>query len=80
MHLWWVSSDAAGDIFFYVGDRLLTPMACREDPNWIMCKNAQVLDRDSVYTKTIVEADGSFGGCPSGDRTCTAYGAVVPHN
>eukprot|EP00035_Acanthoeca_spectabilis_P003122 m.91471 g.91471 ORF g.91471 m.91471 type:complete len:208 (-) comp11939_c0_seq1:1600-2223(-) len=53
-------------------------MACREDPNWIMCKNAQVLDRDSVYTKTIVEADGSFGGCPSGDRTCTAYGACNP--
>lgn len=39
-----------------------------------MCRNAAVLDKDSVYTQTTVEADGSFGGCPDGERACSKYG------
>ena len=28
------TGDAAGDLFFFLGDRLLIPMACRHDPGW----------------------------------------------
>ena len=28
------TGDAAGDLFFFLGDRLLIPMACRHDPHW----------------------------------------------
>jgi hypothetical protein len=43
-----------------------------------MCKGQQILDHDSVYTKSIVEVDGTFGGCPGGERTCSKYGACNP--
>ena len=43
-----------------------------------MCRNAAVLDKQSVYTETVIEADASFGGCPGGERGCSAYGACNP--
>ena len=36
-----------------------------------MCKDQQMLNHDSVYTKYILEVDGTFGGCPSGSPHCT---------
>jgi hypothetical protein len=29
------TADAAGDVFFFLGDRLLIPTACRNDPHWV---------------------------------------------
>jgi len=72
------TGDAYGDIFFYLGDRLQEPMACRHDPSWEMCRTKSTLDRDSVYTMTVLEVDSTFGGCPSGARTCSKYGACNP--
>ena len=72
------TADANGDVFFYLGDRLLIPMACRHDPGWMMCKGQQLLDHDSVYTKYIVEVDSTFGGCPTGGARCTKYAACNP--
>lgn len=72
------TADAKGDIFFYLGDRFQTPMACRHDPSWYMCRNERDLARDSVYTETVVEVDGTFGGCPTGARACSHYAACNP--
>ena len=43
-----------------------------------MCKDQQLLDHDSVYTKYTLEVDGTFGGCPSGSPHCTRYAACNP--
>lgn len=70
--------DALGDIFFYFGDRFLIPAACRQDPTWYLCKTQQELSHDSVYTQYTLEVDGSYGGCPSGARSCNKYAACNP--
>eukprot|EP01052_Picozoa_sp_SAG31_P046111 SAG31_NODE_8685_length_1406_cov_1.308340_2_plen_133_part_00 len=72
------TADANGDVFFFLGDRLLIPMACRHDPSWMMCRGQELLDHDSVYTKYTVEVDGTFGGCPMGDAHCTKCAATAP--
>ena len=59
-------------------DRLLIPMACREQPNWSMCSGQEKLSHNSVYTKYELEVDGTFGGCPSGAAHCTKYAACNP--
>ena len=43
-----------------------------------MCKTQQELSHDSVYTKYTLEVDGSYGGCPSGARSCSKYAACNP--
>ena len=72
------SADAAGDLFFFLGDRLPEPMHCRADPTYPMCASMAIVRHDSVYTKYVLEVDGSFGGCPSGDAACTRYGSCNP--
>ena len=43
-----------------------------------MCKDQQELDHDSVYTQYTLTVDSTFGGCPSGARDCSKYGACNP--
>jgi hypothetical protein len=72
------TADPRGDIFFYFGDRLLIHTACRNDPSWYLCKDQQELEYNNVYTKYLVQVDSTFGGCPSGARNCSKYGACNP--
>jgi hypothetical protein len=45
------TGDAAGDIFFYIGDRLPQTYACRRDPHAFGCNERSILVHDSVYTQ-----------------------------
>jgi hypothetical protein len=72
------SADYGGDLFFYLGDRLPEPMHCRADPYYPMCASMSIVRHDSVYTRYVLEVDGSFGGCPDGAAPCTRYGACNP--
>jgi hypothetical protein len=69
------SADAAGDIFFYLADRLVAPYGCRHSDGheWFCSGMATMLEHDQVYSEIVVEVDGSFGGCPSGANDCSAY-------
>ena len=76
-------ADALGDIFFYITDRLLVPYTCRNAPVGkvpFMCKGFQkrLQTNDQVYTKLIVEVDGTFGNCKSGADSCSAYADCNP--
>ena len=72
------TADAAGDLFFYIGDRMPQPLECREKPQSPMCNTVNITHHDQVYTKYILEVDSTFGGCPSGDRRCTKYTPCNP--
>ena len=77
------SADAAGDIFFYITDRLLTPYACRHGSKTnppFMCRDFQKIlqTKDQVFTEIVVEVDGSFGGCPDGSQKCSQYADCNP--
>jgi len=69
------SADAAGDIFFYIADRLVAPYGCRHSGGheWFCSGMATMLEHDQVYSQIVVEVDGRFGGCPSGANNCSAY-------
>eukprot|EP00041_Stephanoeca_diplocostata_P024514 m.623191 g.623191 ORF g.623191 m.623191 type:complete len:318 (+) comp22544_c1_seq5:198-1151(+) len=55
------TADPAGDLFFWLTDRLVAPYACRVSNNtWWGCKEQHTLTHDSVYTKTVVEVDGTW--------------------
>ena len=73
------TADDAGDLFFFVTDRLVTPYACRHSRNasWL-CHQRHLLYRDQVYTRTRLQVDATFGGCPSGDPACSAYADCNP--
>ena len=80
------SADQAGDIFFYLTDRLVAPYACRvtHGKEWF-CDEQGTLTHDSVYTQTVIEVDGSWpnasahGKCRAGDgHRC--YAACNPSN
>ena len=46
------SADAAGDIFFWIKDRILHPMRCRRQPDWNQCNTSGILEtNDQVYAK-----------------------------
>ena len=55
------TGDAAGDLFFFLTDRFVAPFACRVTKGkWWACKEQGTLAHDSVYTKTILEVDGTW--------------------
>lgn len=72
------TADAAGDLFYYVGDRMPQPMQCRKQPWYPLCKDRKIVAHDGVYTQYLLEVDSTFGGCPSGDASCTKYGICEP--
>jgi hypothetical protein len=45
-----IGQDIAGDIFFWLKDRILHPMHCRRSPSWGQCSSAPLLYEDNVYT------------------------------
>ena len=53
------SADVAGDIFFWMKDRILRPMHCRRSPSWGLCASGSLLLTDNV-------ADTGHGRYPSG--------------
>jgi hypothetical protein len=44
------TADIAGDIFFWLKDRILHPMHCRRSPSWNQCSSGPLLYNDNVYT------------------------------
>lgn len=75
------SADAAGDLFFYITDRLTTPYACRRsNDSAFMCQDFQKVlqTNDQVYTKIVVEVDSTYGGCPGGSVECSQYSDCNP--
>ena len=61
---WQDSADGRGDLFFWMTDRLVAPYACRvSNGKWWGCKEQGTLDHNSVYTKTVLEVDGSWRVC-----------------
>jgi len=78
------SADAAGDIFFWISDRLVAPYACRvSEGNWWGCHEQGTLDHDSVYTKSVIAVDSTwpnktkYGECSS-DPGHACYAACNP--
>jgi aromatic ring-cleaving dioxygenase len=77
------TADQAGDIFFYITDRMVAPYACRVNPTEWFCKEQGALAHDSVYTQTVLEVDGSWpnasahGRCSS-DPGRGCYAACNP--
>ena len=83
------SADVAGDIFFWIKDRILHPMHCRRDPSWNQCGTSGILETgNQVYAEFVVEYDsqrmGSYQSCnpdpadPTGatwDCNCHGHGA-----
>ena len=73
------TADVAGDAFFYLADRAILPYRCRRDPQSFLCRGFKILTNPSdVYTEQIVEVDGTFGGCPDGNATCSNYADCNP--
>ena len=78
------TADVAGDIFFWLKDRILHPMHCRRDPSWGQCNSAPLLYEDNVYTWSEVAATlpwGHYASCnpvpsdPSGKTwSCNGHG------
>eukprot|EP00040_Diaphanoeca_grandis_P009532 m.49153 g.49153 ORF g.49153 m.49153 type:complete len:1286 (-) comp20958_c0_seq1:61-3918(-) len=55
------TADVAGDLFFWITDRLVAPFACRvSHGKWWGCKEQSTLDHDSVYTQTVLEVNGDW--------------------
>ena len=76
------TADAAGDLFFFLGDRYQRLGACRRSRSPSPeCAKEALLAHDSVYTVTALEVDGSwptsFGGL-----SCASHGGgtVAPAN
>jgi hypothetical protein len=62
------SADPAGDIFFWVKDRILHPMRCRRTPSWYQCNTSGILETSNqVYAQFTVEYDtqavGRYSNC-----------------
>jgi len=60
------SADVAGDVFFWIKDRILLPMRCRVKPN-LLCNTTGLLLDNQVYAKFTVEYDstklGTYASC-----------------
>ena len=86
------TADIAGDIFFWLKDRILHPMHCRRSPSWGQCSSAPLLYEDNVYTWSEVAATlpwGAYSSCnplpsdPSGktwDCHSHAHGGAIDLN
>ena len=77
------SADYAGDLFFYLGDRLPEPMHCRADPYYPMCKTMDIVRHDSVYTQCVprrrrADAAQTPPPLPPCSRTPTHFPSVNP--
>jgi hypothetical protein len=59
------SADIAGDIFFWIKDRVLFPMHCRRDPDWSLCNSTGILTHDSVYQQTLLSINPEYGNYAS---------------
>lgn len=56
------TADAAGDVYFWLTDKILMPYTCREDPRFPLCKSSQIVKHDQVYEQSVLEVDsGSIG-------------------
>lgn len=75
------TADVAGDVFFYLADRVILPYICARDKHSFLCNGGQVklVNPTDVYTTQVLEVDGTFGGCPSGDVQCSAYADCNPY-
>jgi len=74
------SADAAGDVFFYVGDTLPQKYACKRTTHAMGCGDNSILVHDQVYTVSMLEVDGTFGeepACNSG-HACNKYQMCNP--
>ena len=49
------SADAAGDVFFYVGDTLPQKYACKRTTHAMGCGDNSILVHDQVYTVSMLE-------------------------
>lgn len=55
------TGDAAGDLFFFLTDRFVAPFACNvTNGRWWACHEQGTLSHDSVYTKSVLEVEGSW--------------------
>lgn len=75
------TADLAGDVFYYLADTFFIPYVCALTNNTMWeCTGgmSQLLDPTNVYVAKVLEVDGSFGGCSSGDATCSAYADCIP--
>jgi hypothetical protein len=74
------TADVRGDIFFYLADKLVLAYYCRRNPGHGMCNGYNILTNPTdVFTQQVVEVDGTFGGCESGNATCSAYADCNPY-
>jgi hypothetical protein len=69
------SADAAGDIFFYVGDTLPQKYACKRTSHAMGCGDNSILVHDQVYTVSALEIDSTYGETPScnSGHACNKY-------
>lgn len=62
------SADIAGDLFFWIKDRILHPMHCRRAPSWNQCNTSDILQTgDQVYAEYVITVDakqiGNYASC-----------------
>ena len=51
------TADAAGDLYFYLTDKVMMPFMCREDPSFPLCNSSKIIAGNNVYQQTLVEVD-----------------------
>jgi hypothetical protein len=52
----------AGDIYFWLTDKILTPYTCREDPHWPLCNSSKEIGDNQVYVKNVIEINNDAIG------------------
>ena len=73
------SADAAGDVFFYVGDTLPQKYACKRTTHAMGCGDNSILVHDQVYTVSMLEVDGTLGLVVDEDRIVSGASVGAIH-
>lgn len=73
-------ADAAGDLFFYVGDQVANSVYCKDHPKAMLC-SCEITCEDQVYSKVVFEltqGDDSLNTVVSKDRSKNGYAPCNP--
>jgi len=73
-------ADAAGDLFFYVGDQMANRVYCKDHPSAMLC-SCEISCEDQVYSQVVVEltqGDDSLNTVVSRDGSKNGYAPCNP--
>merc|ERR1719379_2474471 len=73
-------ADAAGDLFFYIGDQMANRVYCKQHPDAMLC-SCEITCEDQVYSKVVFEltqGDDSLNTVVSKDRSKNGYAPCNP--